>query len=120
MAQHNDLGKEGESIARMYLMQNGYEIIDQNYRYQKGEIDLIALKDDLIVFIEVKTRQSKEIQDPLLSVTKRKQKLIIKTADAYIKENDIDLEARFDIISILTNKYESEIEHIDGAFYPTL
>lgn len=120
MAQHNDLGKEGESIARMYLMQNGYEIIDQNYRCQKGEIDLIALKDDLIVFIEVKTRQSKEIQDPLLSVTKRKQKLIIKTADAYIKENDIDLEARFDIISILTNKYESEIEHIDGAFYPTL
>ena len=120
MAKHNELGKEGENIARMYLMQNEYEIIENNYTYKKGEIDIIAQKDDLIIFIEVKTRQSKELQDPLLSVTKKKQKQIIKTADAYIKENDIDLEARFDIISILTNKYESEIEHIDGAFYPTL
>ena len=47
MAKHNELGKEGENIARMYLMQNEYEIIENNYTYKKGEIDIIAQKDDL-------------------------------------------------------------------------
>ena len=120
MALHNELGKEGEAIAREYLLRFQYDILETNYTFQKGEIDIIAQKDDEIIFFEVKTRQSREMMTTQESVTKRKQKLIIKTAHQYLTENEIELEARFDIIGIVLNKYESDIEHIEGAFYPTI
>lgn len=120
MAEHNDLGKIGEQMAVDFLAKKGFAIVDQNYRYLKGEIDIIAEIEGFVVFVEVKTRQSKELLAPEKSVSPRKQKLIIKTAHQYIIDNDIDLEARFDIIGIITNQYETEIDHIEDAFYPTL
>lgn len=120
MASHNDLGKEGEALAKSYLKKDGYTIVECNYTFQKGEVDIIAFKDDYIVFVEVKTRQSKELLSPQKSVTRRKQKMIIKTAHQYIIENEIAREARFDIIGIVLNQYTKEIDHIPNAFYPTI
>ena len=76
MAQHNDTGKEGEEMAAMYLIKNGYRIIARNFRYKKSEIDIVAQKDNIIVFIEVKTRTNAFFQEPKLSVTRSKQKQI--------------------------------------------
>jgi putative endonuclease len=70
--------------------------------------------------VEVKTRISNYLNDPALMVPLKKQKQIIKAADEYIKEHDIDMPWRFDIISIVVNSKERKIEHIEDAFYPTL
>lgn len=120
MAEHNELGEKGEAIALNYLVKNDYEILDKNYRFRKGEIDIIAFKNNFIIFVEVKTRQSKDLMGPQESVTKTKQRQIIKTAHQFIIENDYDYEGRFDIIGIVTNQYTTDIEHIEEAFYPMI
>lgn len=119
MADHNDLGKLGEDLALKTLLTKGYKLKTRNYRFGKGEIDLIMEDTDTLVFIEVKTRQTSEIGEPFQAVTKRKQKLLIKTAEHYILSTESDLNARFDIVSIVHNQYRTEISHIDNAFYPS-
>lgn len=116
MAQHNDIGKEGEALAALFLVKNGYRIIARNFRYKKSEIDIVAQKDNIIVFIEVKTRTNAFFQEPELSVTRSKQKQITLGANFYIQENDIDLDVRFDIIAITL--FGNKINHIEDAFYP--
>ena len=64
MAHHNKLGKEGELIAFMFLQKEGFHILKTNWCYQKSEVDIIAQKDDFLVFIEVKTRGSKKFGKP--------------------------------------------------------
>jgi putative endonuclease len=120
MAQHNETGDLGEELAAQYLSKNGYEIVATNWRYKKAEIDIIAEKDNLIVIVEVKTRSTNQFGDPEVFVTMSKQRLIVKAAHAYIVENDIEKEARFDIISVLLKGSAHEINHIEEAFYPTL
>lgn len=120
MAEHNELGKMGESIAADYLTDKGYEILAMNYRFKKLELDILAKDKEQLVVVEVKTRQSPYLAGPEITVTRGKQKGIIKAANQYIIENDIMLETRFDIISILLNSKEKKIEHIEDAFYPTL
>lgn len=119
MADHNDLGKFGEDLALKELTKKGYRLKDRNYRFGKGEIDLIMLDGDKIVFIEVKTRQTAEIGEPYLAVTKKKQRQLIRIAHQYIVSKNIDKDARFDIVSIVHNSFRTAIEHIDDAFYPT-
>lgn len=120
MAEHNELGILGEEIATDFLLKKGYEILTRNYTYVKSEVDIIAKKDGLLVVVEVKTRNSSFMAGPEITVTKKKQKSIIKTANAYIDENALDIETRFDIISIILNSKEKTIDHIEDAFYPTL
>lgn len=120
MAEHNALGKKGETIAIAYLRERGYEILHTNWRYQKSEIDIIAREAQELVVVEVKTRSSDNVERPKEAVTPSKQKRIVKAADAYIQENKIDLECRFDIVSIIIKEGETEVEHIKDAFYPTL
>ena len=120
MEEKHILGKKGETIAKDYLLKKSYSIVEKNWRYLKAEIDLIAQKDDFIVFVEVKTRSSNNYGDPESFVSDKQQKMIINAANEYIMKNDIESEARFDIISIIINNKAEDIKHIEDAFYPTL
>jgi len=120
MADHNDLGKKGEELAFNYLIKKGYKILCRNYRFKRNEIDIIAEFENTLIIIEVKTRASRFLAGPEETVTKGKQKTIIKVAHEYIIENEIDLDTQFDIISIILNEKETHIEHLIDAFYPIL
>jgi len=117
LAQHNELGKLGEQMAVSFLQRNGYKILDINWRYLKGEIDVIAQKENTLVIVEVKTRTSIDIVAPEDSVNAKKIKLLVATANQYIIEKDIDLEARFDIITIHKKDNKFDLNHIEDAFY---
>lgn len=118
MAEHNELGKDGESAAIAYLEENGYEILHTNWRQGHFELDIVAKTEDELVIIEVKTRSEESITDPEDAVTNSKIRNIISAANVYIKSFDIDLPARFDIISVIGESPDFEIEHIEDAFYP--
>ena len=118
MAEHNELGKSGEDFAVEYLEKKGYQILHRNWRKGNYEIDIVACTEEEIIFIEVKTRFNNTYSDPEDAVTNKKINHIISAAGLYIKWFDIDLSARFDIISILGNAPYFEIDHIEDAFYP--
>jgi putative endonuclease len=111
-----ELGILGERMARKYLLKNGYTIRTVNYRFIRYEIDIIAQKEDTLVMVEVKTRQTAEIGEPWMAVTRKKQRQIIATADHYVQSRDLPNEVRFDIISIVHNRFRSDLEHITDAF----
>lgn len=117
MASHNDLGKHGESIAASYLISNGYTLLEKNYRFEKAEIDIICTKLFEIIFVEVKTRSSNYYNPPSFAVDDRKQELLKNAALNYIEFNEVKLEPRFDIISIVIEKEIPTIEHIEDAFW---
>ena len=117
MAQHNELGELGEQLATDYLIAKGYEIVSRNYVFQKAEIDIIAKHDNMMICVEVKTRNSDFFGDPQEFVTPSKIKLLVKAMDAFITENDIELETRFDIIAVLKNKTTQQLTHYEDAFY---
>jgi putative endonuclease len=120
MAQHLDLGRKGESLAKTFLEDAGYEILDENWTHGKAEIDLIAYKDRVIIFAEVKTRTGNSFGEPEDFVDNRKQKLLAEAADEYIYLMDHQGEVRFDIISILFDKYANyTLKHIEDAFWPS-
>jgi len=116
MAQHNELGKEGEKIAVDFLIKKGYKILETNYRYLKAEIDIIAQKGQILAAIEVKTRSSDYFQDPQDAVNAKKIKLMVSAMDYYVVQKDVDLEVRFDIVAILHQKNNIEITHLKDAF----
>ena len=111
-------GKKGELAAAKYLKNNGYKILEKNYRKIYGEIDIIAQKGENIAFVEVKTRKSDVYGTPSEFVTVSKQRKIKKTAYTYIQEKDLDAEFTFDIIEVYLklNRIE-KINHIVSAFY---
>jgi len=120
MAEHNDLGKKGEELARKFLSNKGFKIVDTNWTFGKDEIDIVAYDKEYLVIVEVKTRRSNYFGEPYFAVTKKKQEFLIRAAQAYITRKDVDNEARFDIISIVVTPGGNNIEHIEDAFYPTL
>ena len=120
MAKHNELGKKGELIARKFLEAKGFKILETNWRHEKDELDIIVKDDDELVIIEVKTRSTDYFGDPSEAVGKAKEEFIIRAAEAYIEIHDLNMDIRFDIISIITNSNEEIIEHIKDAFYPEL
>ena len=117
MAKHIEIGRNSEKIATEYLVANGYRILQTNYRFRNKEIDIIALQNDLLVIVEVKSALSDgdEIAADLVNI--QKQQYLIRATEAYIMSRGIDAEVRFDVIFV----YRSEgnrIEHIEDAFYP--
>ena len=118
MAVHNELGKLGEDLAVQYLTDKGYEILERNWRNIHKEIDIIAKEGDDLVIVEVKARQTDEYGEPDIAVTKRKQRMLIAAANAYITRKGLDVETRFDIISIIYRDGKPVIEHIEDAFLP--
>lgn len=119
MAWHNDLGHIGEDMAAEFLQQNGYCVLERNWKNKgRKEIDIIAIKDDVVVFVEVKTRRQGSVTTPLAAVDGRKQHRICLAADSYLKTHRIDFRCRFDIICIIYNDKASRVEHIEDAFRP--
>ncbi|WP_179414411.1 YraN family protein [Mucilaginibacter sp. E4BP6] len=119
MAVHLELGRKGESLAKTHLENAGYEILDENWTYGKAEVDLIAYKDKVIIFAEVKTRTGNAFGEPEDFVDARKQKLLVSAADEYIYLMDHQGDVRFDIISILFDKQANyTLKHIEDAFWP--
>jgi putative endonuclease len=116
MADHNDLGKKGEDAAEGWLRQKGYKILERNWVHEKYEIDVIARDEEYIVFVEVKTRSSEQWGTPEEAVSKGKIRRIVEAADFYLKEYDIDLPARFDVIAAIWTGKKFEIEYFDDAF----
>ena len=120
MAQYLDLGRKGESLAKTFLENAGYEILDENWTHGKLEIDLVAYKDKVIIFAEVKTRTGNRFGEPEDFVDARKQKLLVEAADEYIYLMDHQGEVRFDIVSILFDKQANyTLKHIEDAFWPS-
>ncbi|HNR65418.1 MAG TPA: YraN family protein [Atribacterota bacterium] len=115
----NNTGSIGEKLAKYYLSQKGYHILEQNYRAIFGEIDIIAEKNNCICFVEVKCRTSDKYGFPEESITAHKKNKIIKVAQLYIKQNRIeDKLFRFDIIALNFNNFSlTRIKHITNAFY---
>jgi len=113
-----DLGIKGEEVAKRYLISLGYEILEEQWRYNKAEVDLICMSEGLLVFVEVKTRTSKYYGPPEEFVTAKKQKLLTAAASAYMQKIGHEWEIRFDIISIiLTTDHEFEKHHFKDAFF---
>jgi putative endonuclease len=110
------LGREGEDLAARFLMKQGYRILERNYSTRTGEIDLIALHDGALVFVEVKTRTSDAFGAPELAVNPRKQQRMVKAALAYITYRKLhQVPCRFDVVAITTAAVQ-EVEHIRNAF----
>lgn len=117
MAEHNELGKKGEELAVAFLLQQGYEILDRNWIFQKAEIDIIAVKDSVLAIIEVKTRSSTDFGLPQEFVKPKKIQLLVKAVNAYVDNNQLDFDIRFDIIAIHKKEESFAIEHLTDAFY---
>jgi len=113
-------GDSGEKLAKDFLMSKGYEILETNWRFKKYEVDLISKIDSTIVFVEVKARKNAIFGEPELFVTRQKQKFLIAAAHQYLTQNEINLEARFDVISVLQLNNTPTVKHLEAAFYPVI
>jgi putative endonuclease len=112
------LGKKGEDLAAAYLKKKcGYRIVERNYRCVFGEMDIVAKDQDVLSFVEVKTRGSKEYGAPQESVTKRKQHQISKVALEFInRHNAHHMKARFDVVAVSILPQGERVELIKDAF----
>ena len=116
MLTSNQVGKEGELAAKNFLEKEGYRILETNWHCGSLEVDIIAQKDDLLAFCEVKSRTSAYFGEPESFVTKQKQRNLIKAASIYQEKKKWQGEIRFDIISVLFSNDKVAINHIEDAF----
>ncbi len=117
MGKHNEFGKHGEQLAVDFLIDKGYEILQRNYRFQKAEIDIIAKKNETLAVVEVKSRSTDFLENIADTVGKKKISLLVSAANEFVIANDLDVEVRFDIITILKKGEIFVIEHLKDSFY---
>jgi putative endonuclease len=120
MADIHETGKKGEELAAAFLAEKGYSILETNWQSNHQEIDIIAKHHDILVIIEVKTRKSVFYGEPELFVTRNKQRMIIKAANHYLFKYKLNLEVRFDIVTVIFQGDEPVINHIENAYYPCI
>ena len=120
MAEQHITGAEGEARAVEHLRKLGYEILETNWRFGQEEIDIVARNKDFLVIVEVKTRSGKAFGEPESFVNRQKQRHLIKAAGAYIEQNRLDLEVRFDIASVIKTGEVYKVQMIENAFYPLI
>ena len=113
-----DIGKEGENIAANYLTEKGFEIIERNYQYGHGEIDIVARDKDYLVFVEVKTRLNLEYGEPEYAINPKKIKQIKKMVELYLFDKEIEeASCRFDVVAILfKDESNPKINYYENAF----
>lgn len=121
MSRSQEVGQKGESLAVHHLKEKGYVILEQNWRFSKAEIDVIAKDDEVLVFVEVKTRSYDYYGRPEDSIGRKKEKLVADAGAAYMRSIGHEWEIRFDIISIILPKTGiPTIDHFKDAFFPGL
>ena len=104
MPEHIDLGKLGENLACDFLQQQNYAILFRNWRYSNAEIDIIASREKVLHFIEVKTRSTKNYGEPEDSVNSKKMQKLMDAAEAFQEEHPVWTRIQFDILSITMEK----------------
>ena len=110
-------GVLGERLARRFLEDRGYTIVEKNYRTRHGELDLIASKDGTLVVVEVKLRRGTGFGEPLEAITPRKQQTIREITEEYLLDKSPDFHTlRFDAIGILVRGDRARITHVQDAF----
>ena len=107
-------GREGEAAAAAYLRKKRYEVIGANYRCRFGELDLIAKKQELVIFVEVKLRKNNRFGAASDAVTAAKQEKLRKAAASWMVSHECEAPARFDVIEVYTET--GRINHIENAF----
>ena len=116
MATHNDMGKWGEDLAEAYLERKGYTIVERDWKSGRRDIDIIALDNDVVVFVEVKTRRNRLFGEPEDAIDYRKRQNLQQAINHYVKFRNIRQEIRFDIISVVgTIGTEPDIQHIQDV-----
>ena len=115
-----EAGRLGEELSVLMLEERGYEILERKYRCRFGEIDIIALRRDILTFVEVKTRKQDAMFSPREAVTMTKQRRLIQTASIYLSKYPSALQPRFDVIEIYapqgTETVRPAINHMEDAF----
>lgn len=118
MAKHNETGAKGESLAAEILQQKGYAILHRNWRCGHKEIDIIAAKGDLALFVEVKTRSSTRMGFPEEAISPRKIRLLQEAAVAFMEEHHFYQRMQYDIITFLMRDgIVLETRHLEDVFY---
>lgn len=113
---NREKGLLGENMASEFLSKKGYRIIDRNYRTKIGEIDIVAKKDNILVFVEVKTRANTNYGFPYEAVNRKKLNRIVRTSFIYMKENKyVGYQMRYDIIEVFLSN-SIKINHIENVF----
>ncbi len=113
----SEIGKRGEDIAAGHLLSIGYRILERNWRHRRSEIDLIAEKDGLLIFVEVKTRSYAAFGHPEEAVNEYKANKVIEGAEEYVYQVNWLGDIRFDIVSVELNEHGHKLLHIEDAFY---
>lgn len=116
MADHNDFGIHGEKLAVEYLLTKGYTVLEKNWRFKKAEIDIIAIKNNDLIIVEVKSRSNNYYGNPQDFVNSKKIALLVEAANEYVIRKDLDVNVRFDIISVLGKSKNYQIDHFEDAF----
>jgi len=117
MAEKNETGKQGESFARQYLENNGYKILETNWRFHRFELDIIATNLEELVIVEVKTRAENHLLAPEAAINRKKIQRIVSASDAYVRKHNICLPIRFDVVCLIKKGLSFNIEHIEDAFF---
>lgn len=115
---HYEKGKEGEGIARAFLVQQGYTILSANWHWHHYELDIVATYGDELVIVEVKTRSENFLVDPEEAIDKGKIRRLVAAADAYARLYNWEGPVRFDIIFLIGSAEHYQLEHLEDAFYP--
>ena len=120
MAVHNVLGKLGEDLAAKHMLSQGYKILNRNWIYQKKELDIVATDGKYLVVVEVKSRSTDYFEHPSDAITLNKIKFLCRATQAYVDLKDVEMEVRFDVISVIKRNGKFDIEHIEDAFIAPL
>ena len=116
----NQFGELGERIAARWLERTGWKILARRYRSGRRDIDVVAERDGLIAFVEVKARAGDEFGDPVEAVHRRKQREIAKSARTWIDRHGRSGETyRFDVLGVLMKERRVYVRHVPGAFQVT-
>jgi len=118
MAEHLEIGIEGEETAARYLEEKKYTILERNWRYRHREIDIIASLDNMIIIVEVKVRKFIGGERLEEHINRKKQRYLISAANTYMLKRKLDRGVRFDIILFTGESGDFTLEHIEDAFSP--
>ena len=111
-------GRIGEGLAAESYQKQGFIILKRNYRFGRAEVDIIAQKGNILAIVEVKWRSNTYFGDPQFFVSKKQQRSLITAANNYVNSNHLDINVRFDVVSIVGQQPKIDIQIIENAFYP--